>query len=154
MLNLALVTGTCECVSVLGPALGGGHGWLQGHYGLVADQFVSMNVVLADGTLQTIDETSDLWWGMKGAGQNFGIVTSLTSKIYEIEQYDWAIETLIFSGDKVEALYEAANQHFTNIPVNIINWSYWLNIPSADPEKVSREYYSHRAIIPYLVLIS
>ncbi|KAI1250958.1 hypothetical protein MGN70_008019 [Eutypa lata] len=89
----------------------------------------------ADGSLQTIDETSELWWAMKGAGQNFGIVTSLTSKIYEIEQYDWAIETLIFSGDKVEALYQAANEHFSNIPVDVINWSYWLNIPSADPEK-------------------
>lgn len=131
--------GTCECVSVLGPALGGGHGWLQGHHGLVADQFTSMNVVLADGSLQTIDETSGLWWAMKGAGQNFGIVTSLTSKIYEIEQYDWAIETLIFSGDKVEALYQAANEHFSNIPVDVINWSYWLNIPSADPEKVSEK---------------
>ncbi|KAI0889717.1 putative FAD-dependent oxygenase [Annulohypoxylon maeteangense] len=129
------VTGTCECVSVLGPALGGGHGWLQGHYGLVADQFVSMNVVLADGTLQTIDENSDLWWGMKGAGQNFGIVTSLTSKIYDRSQYDWAIETLIFDGDKVEALYQAANDHLANIPVNLINWSYWLNIPSLDPNK-------------------
>lgn len=129
------VTGTCECVSVLGPALGGGHGWLQGHYGLVADQFVSMNVVLADGTLQTIDENSDLWWAMKGAGQNFGIVTSLTSKIYDIEQYDWAIETLIFDGDKVEAVYQAANDHLSPVPVNLINWSYWLNIPGADPDK-------------------
>ncbi|KAI1779538.1 putative FAD-dependent oxygenase [Hypoxylon cercidicola] len=126
------VTGTCECVSVLGPALGGGHGWLQGYYGLVADQFVSMNVVLADGTLQTIDASSDLWWAMKGAGQNFGIVTS---KIYEIEQYDWAIETLIFDGDKVEALYQAANDHLSPVPVNIMSWSYWLNIPSADPDK-------------------
>ncbi|KAI2612799.1 FAD-binding domain-containing protein [Hypoxylon fragiforme] len=129
------VTGTCECVSVLGPALGGGHGWLQGHYGLAADQFVSMNVVLADGTLHKIDASSDLWWAMKGAGQNFGIVTSVTSKIYDIEQYDWAIETLIFSGDQVEAIYQAANDHLSTVPVNIINWSYWLNIPGIDPDK-------------------
>lgn len=132
------VTGTCECVSVLGPALGGGHGWLQGRHGLVADQFVSMNVVLADGSLQTIDASSDLWWAMKGAGHNFGIVTSLTSKIYDIEHTDWAIETLIFSGDKVEAVYQAANDHFVkngSQDVDVINWSYWLNIPGVDPEK-------------------
>lgn len=126
-------------MSVLGPGLGGGHGWLQGHYGLVADQFVAMNVVLADGTLQTIDSKSDLWWGMKGAGQNFGIVTSLTSKIYDRTETDWAIETLIFDGDNVEALYQAANDHLANIPVNLINWSYWLNIPSVDPNKVGEE---------------
>lgn len=148
MLISAAVTGTCECVSVLGPALGGGHGWLQGYYGLVADQFVAMNVVLADGTLRTIDADSDLWWAMKGAGQNFGIVTSLTSKIYEIEQYDWAIETLIFDGDNVEALYQAANEHFSNIPVNLINWSYWLNIPSADPDKVRTYQKKHFTLLP------
>ncbi|KAJ2903494.1 FAD-dependent oxygenase [Zalerion maritima] len=131
------VTGTCECVSALGPALGGGHGWLQGRHGLVADQFVSMDIVLANGTLTTIDESSDLWWAVKGAGHNFGIVTSVTSTIYDIEHSDWAIETLIFTGDKVEEVYQAANDHLLQNgtqPVDIINWSYWLNNPDADPE--------------------
>ncbi|CAI7676577.1 unnamed protein product [Penicillium pancosmium] len=129
------VTGTCECVSYLGPALGGGHGWLQGHHGLVADQFVSMNVVLADGTLTTIDADSELWWAMKGAGHNFGIVTSVTSKIYDIEHTDWAIETITFSGDKVEAVYQAANDYLVKDgtqPAGVINWSYWMN-DGSDP---------------------
>ncbi|KAI0458562.1 putative FAD-dependent oxygenase [Xylaria acuta] len=129
------VTGTCECVSYLGPALGGGHGWLQGHHGLIADQSVSMNVVLADGARRTIDSSSDLWWAIKGAGQNFGIVTSVTVKVYDIEDRDWAIETLTFSGDQVEAVYEAANQHLSNLPVDVINWSYWLNMPDIDPDR-------------------
>ncbi|CAH0000578.1 unnamed protein product [Clonostachys byssicola] len=130
------VTGTCECVSYLGPALGGGHGWLQGHHGLLADQFLSMNVVLADGSIKTIDENSDLWWGMKGAGHNFGIVTSLTSKIYDIQHTNWSIVTFIFSGDKVEAVYEAANKF---LPKNgkqatdVHNWSYWLRSSDLDP---------------------
>ncbi|KAH2184532.1 hypothetical protein KXW61_000848 [Aspergillus fumigatus] len=130
------VTGTCECVSYLGPALGGGHGWLQGHHGLVADQFVSANIVLANGSLKTIDAKSDLWWALNGAGHNFGIVTSVTTKIYDIQHADWAIDTLIFSGDKVEAVYQAANEHLLKNgtqPVDLINWSYWLNIPTADP---------------------
>jgi FAD/FMN-containing dehydrogenase len=134
------VTGTCECVSYLGPALGGGHGWLQGHHGLIADQFVSMDVVLANGSLKTIDANSDLWWAMKGAGHNFGIVTSVTIKTFDIEQPEWAIETLTFSGDKVEAVYQAANDHLLQNgtqPVDIINWSYWLNNPSADATRVS-----------------
>lgn len=134
------MTGTCECVSLLGPALGGGHGWLQGHHGLIADQFVSMNVVLADGSLQTIDATSDLFWAMKGAGANFGIVTSLTSKIYNIQYSNWAIDTLIFSGEKVEVVYQAANDYLLKNgtqPADVINWSYWLNIPAIDPNNVS-----------------
>ncbi len=135
-----VVTGTCECVSYLGPALGGGHGWLQGHHGLIADQFESMNVVLANGDLKTIDAKSDLWWAMQGAGHNFGIVTSVTSKIYDIENTDWAIETIILSGDQVEAIYKAANDVFINNgtqSAKIHNWSYWQNDASLDSEKVS-----------------
>jgi len=124
----------------MGPALGGGHGWLQGHHGLIADQFVSVNIVLADGTLRTINANSDLWWAIKGAGHNFGIVTSATVKIFDIEHTNWAVETFIFSGDKVEEVYQAANDHLLKNgtqPVGVINWSYWLNNPDADTEKVS-----------------
>lgn len=136
-LTSTLVTGTCECVSYLGPALGGGHGWLQGRHGLVSDQFVSLDIVLADGSTQTIDSGSDLWWAVHGAGHNFGIVTSVTSKIYDIEHSDWAVETFIFSGEKVEEVYAAANEHFVGASVDIINWSYWLRNPDADPVNVS-----------------
>lgn len=138
------VTGTCECVSYMGPALGGGHGWLQGRHGLIADQFVSLRVVLADGTLKTIDANSDLWWAMRGAGHNFGIVTSVTIKIFPIEHTNWAIETLMFTGDKVKALYQAANDHILkngDQPVDIINWSYWFNLPQVDPNGPVIEFY-------------
>ncbi|KAK7398253.1 hypothetical protein QQX98_012366 [Neonectria punicea] len=129
------VTGACECVSYLGPGLGGGHGWLQGRHGLIADQFESMNIVLANGTLATIDSSSELWWGIKGAGHNFGIVTSVTSKIYDVEYKDWAIEILTFKGDKVEELYNAVNKYLLKNgtqPTDVINWSYWSNDPNAD----------------------
>jgi FAD/FMN-containing dehydrogenase len=130
-------------VSYLGPGLGGGHGWLQGHYGLVTDQFVSLNVVLANGSLITVDEQSELFWALKGAGHNFGIVTSVTSKIYDIQAPNYALETLIFSGDQVEAVYEVANEQWlTNgktMPLDLINWSYWFFDPALDPDKVSPE---------------
>ena len=134
------MTGTCECVGLLGPGLGGGHGWLQGQYGLIADQFLSMNVVLADGTLHTIDEHSDLFWAMKGAGHNFAIVTEVTMKLFDQQFANWAIETITFSGDQVEAVYQAANDHLLKNgtqPVHLINWSYWMNVPEADPNNVS-----------------
>ncbi|KAI2465645.1 FAD binding domain protein [Annulohypoxylon bovei var. microspora] len=129
------VTGWCECTSILGPGLGGGHGVLQGRYGLVSDQFVSMNIVLADGSLRTIDESSDLWWAMQGAGHNFGIVTSVTSKIYDIEHRDWAYESFVFTGDKVEGLYDNINNHLLKDgtqSVDIINYSFFINNPDID----------------------
>ncbi|KAI1733493.1 FAD binding domain protein [Xylaria scruposa] len=132
------VTGGCECTSLLGPGLGGGHGFLQGRHGLIADQFVSMNVVLANGDLQTIDKTSDLWWAMQGAGHNFGIVTSVTLKIYDVQYPDWAYANFIFTGDKVEGLYHAINKYLLKNgrqPVYIINYSFFFNDPTLDPDK-------------------
>ncbi|PWI72468.1 FAD binding domain protein [Purpureocillium lilacinum] len=133
------VTGSCECVSLLGPGLGGGHGFLQGRYGLVSDQFVAMDVVLADGSLRTIDAGSDLWWAMQGAGHNFGIVTSVTSKIYDIEHRDWAATSFIFDGSKVEQLYDAINEHLLKNgtrPVDVLDFSVFINNPEVDPDKV------------------
>ncbi|KAI1098845.1 FAD binding domain protein [Jackrogersella minutella] len=132
------VTGWCECTSILGPGLGGGHGALQGRYGLISDQFVSMNIVLADGGLRTIDESSDLWWAMQGAGHNFGIVTSVTSKIYDIQHRDWAYESFVFTGDKIEDLYDSTNKHLLKDgtqPVDVISYSFILNNPEIDPAK-------------------
>ncbi|KAK4230342.1 hypothetical protein QBC38DRAFT_469282 [Podospora fimiseda] len=143
------VTGTCECVSYMGPALGGGHGWLQGHHGLISDQWTSLRIVLADGSVKTVSPTgphSDLWWAMRGAGHNFGIVTQVTAKIYPIQHTNWAIQTLMFTGDKVQQLYQTANDVFlpTNgsaQPVDIINWSYWMNVPPVDPTGPVMEFY-------------
>ncbi|KAI1177725.1 FAD binding domain protein [Nemania sp. FL0916] len=132
------VTGGCECTSLLGPGLGGGHGWLQGRYGLIADQFVSMNIVLANGELHTIDEKSDLWWAIRGAGHNFGIVTSVTSKIYDVKYPNWAYASFIFSGDNIEGIYDATNKYLLQNgkqPVTIINYSFFFNDPSLDPDR-------------------
>jgi hypothetical protein len=49
-----LVTGACECVGLLGPLLGGGHGYLQGFYGLISDNLISARVVLATGDVITV----------------------------------------------------------------------------------------------------
>ncbi|KAK8009120.1 hypothetical protein PG991_011671 [Apiospora marii] len=137
-ISVGQVTGACECVGYLGPGLGGGHGWLQGHHGLISDQYLSFNVVLANGSLVTIDETSDLFWGMKGAGHNFGIVTSVTSKIYDLEYPNYAIDTIFFSGDKVEEVYQLSNELWiTNgtAPEGLNVWDYWYFDPTIDAEK-------------------
>ncbi|PVH93284.1 putative FAD-dependent oxygenase [Periconia macrospinosa] len=130
------VTGGCECVSIVGPGLGGGHGFLQGRRGLISDQFVSLNVVTADGALVKVDKDHELWWAMQGAGHNFGIVTSITSKIYDVERPKWAYTTFIFTGDKVEGLYSTINDKLlknNTQEVNIINYSFFTNDPTVDP---------------------
>lgn len=126
----------------MGPALGGGYGFLQGQYGLAADQIISARIVLANGTLVTASAIShpDLYWGIKGAGHNFGVVTSLQYKIYDVPAIDfWTYETFIYTQDKLEALYTAINTLTANgtQPAGLINFSLFTRVPAIDPVNVS-----------------
>ena len=114
---------------------------LQGWHGLIADQFVSMNMVLANGSQVTVDKDSELWWAVKGAGHNFGIVTSVTSKIYDIPDDGlWSYKGYFFTHEKVEELYDAINRYLLQggkQPVGLINYSFFFNYPAVDPNNVS-----------------
>ena len=134
-----VVTGGCECVSMIGPGLGGGHGLLQARHGLVSDQFISLKMVLSNGSLQTIDRKHELWWAVRGAGHNFGIVTSIKARIYDVERPSWAFRNFTFTGDKVEELYGRINEHLLvngTQPVDLFHYSILTKIAAVDAEKV------------------
>ncbi|KAK7931188.1 hypothetical protein PG985_001900 [Apiospora marii] len=105
-------TGSCDCVGMMGPGLGGGHGRHEGLYGLISDNLVNLNVVLSNGTAVRVHETShaDLFWGMKGAGHNFGIVTSFQLRIYPRGPDTWHWHNYVWTGDKLERLFDEANK--------------------------------------------
>lgn len=105
-------TGICQCTSIIGPLLGGGHSMLQGLYGFVSDGLVSAQVVLANGTAITVsaDKHPDLFWGIRGAGHNFGIVTSFEIRVYDLPSSNWTIVSLIYSQDKLESFIDALNE--------------------------------------------
>ncbi|KAL9008904.1 MAG: hypothetical protein Q9173_006017 [Seirophora scorigena] len=106
------VTGLCEFVGNVGAMLGGGHGILQGRYGLVADNLLSAEVVLANGSLATASSTShtDLFWALRGAGHNFGIVTSYRFRIYDVPpDNSWTLESYVYTEDKLEQVLELTN---------------------------------------------
>lgn len=102
------------CTGHIGPALGGGFGRYRGYFGLVLDNIIDMTVVLANGTVVHVSSTSnpDLYWGMKGAGQNFGIVAEANFKIYDPPTPTWTYAELTFADAEhmIEPFFEAMNQ--------------------------------------------
>jgi hypothetical protein len=101
---------------MLGPGLGGGHGRYQGFAGMISDNFVTLNVVLANGTaIQVTQESNpDLLWAMKGAGHNFGVVTSFELKIYPRVVDTWYYKLYIWTEDKLETVFNELNNFHNN----------------------------------------
>jgi len=75
--GLAVPSGIVTHTGVAGLTLGGGIGWIMRKHGLSIDQLVSVDLVTADGEFvkANADENADLFWGVRGGGGNFGIVT-------------------------------------------------------------------------------
>ncbi|OLN87860.1 6-hydroxy-D-nicotine oxidase 1 [Colletotrichum chlorophyti] len=130
-------TGICECVGISAPVLGGGHGWLQGQYGLASDQVISARVILPNGEAVTAseEENPDLFWALRGAGHNFGIVTEWQYRIHDVNNPKWSYEIFIFDGDKLEEIFDLTNKMMKTQPPEFIYWIYFVNIPEINPNQ-------------------
>jgi hypothetical protein len=82
----------------------------------------------------------DLFWALRGAGHNFRIVTEFEYKIYDVPSDDsWSYSMFIFTGDKVEAVFEQMNKltQDENKVAEIINYSLFAWNPAIDPHGAS-----------------
>lgn len=86
--GLAPLNGLASTVGFVGYLLGGGIGWLTRQYGPGASSIRSVELVTAAGELLQVNENShpDLFWGLRGSGGNFGIITSLECSLYPVRE--------------------------------------------------------------------
>lgn len=102
----ALSSGDYGGVGVGGLATAGGIGWLVREHGLTIDHLRAVEMVLADGLVvrASDEENADLFWAVRGAGANFGIVTSFEFEVDEVGDVGWA--QLVFDAGDVAGLLE------------------------------------------------
>jgi FAD/FMN-containing dehydrogenase len=106
--GLAVTGGLVSDTGVAGYTLGGGIGHLMRKHGLAIDNLVGCDVVTADGRFvhASATEEPELFWGLRGGGGNFGIVTAFEFALHPVGPMVYG-GPIFFSGDDAEAVLSA-----------------------------------------------
>ncbi|KAK5940129.1 hypothetical protein PMZ80_007547 [Knufia obscura] len=109
------VGGTVADTGVGGLTLGGGYGWLSGTHGLSIDCLLEVEVVLASGEVVRANEreNSELFWGLCGAGQNFGVATEFVMRAFPQGDVWCGLVMFVTEEETVEKVVRVVNEIFT-----------------------------------------
>jgi len=131
--GLAVPTGVVSKTGIAGLTLGGGTGWLARKYGLTCDNVVSCEVVTAEGDLVTANNeiNADLFWGLRGGGGNFGIVTSFLYRAHPVSTVLGGV--IAYTRDQAAALLRYYRDFMPAAPDELTAYAGLISMPDGTP---------------------
>jgi FAD/FMN-containing dehydrogenase len=130
--GLACPVGVVGHTGVGGLTLGGGMGRLQRHWGFSIDNMLAVDLVTADGTRvrASEEENLELFWGMRGAGPNFGVVTGFEFRLHELGN-TVTQGTLLFPAERAHRVAARVREWGPSAPVEVMS-SFGLGLASPE----------------------
>jgi len=131
--GLATTGGQVSHTGIAGLTLGGGLGYLMGKHGAACDNLISVDVVTADGEslVASEEQNADLFWAMRGAGANFGIVTSFRYRLHPLEQV--LAGMLLYPRERATELIAFHREFLVGTPDELDTTVGFLNSPEGIP---------------------
>jgi len=133
MFGLAAPGGVISTTGIGGLTLQGGLGWLRRKYGASVDSVKSVEIVTADGQVRTASEREnpDLFWAVRGAGNNFGVVTRFEFEMHPVGPIVYGAAPFFAINDAPQVL-EAFRNFVKSTPDEITSMVlyYWVPLPS------------------------
>ncbi len=132
--GLATPLGVVSETGIAGLTLGGGIGWLRRKYGLSSDNLVSVDVVTADGRFLTASETenADLFWGIRGGGGNFGIVTSFEYRLHPVGP-EVMFCFVFYPGNRAKEVLRFCDEYMAQAPDEVSPLGVLGRVPHMEP---------------------
>lgn len=130
--GLAVTGGLISTTGIAGFTLGGGIGWLMRKHGLACDNLRSAQLVTADGQVITASaaQNSELFWGLRGGGGNFGVVTSFEFDLHPVGPTVNA-GAVFYPGDRAEEIMRFYRDFVRDIPDELTTLVNLITAPPA-----------------------
>lgn len=134
LFGLATPMGVVSETGIAGLTLGGGMGHLRRKYGLACDNLIGADIVTADGEFHQLSatENSDLFWGIRGGGGNFGIVTSFEYKLHPVGPLVMSATAMYPLADAKQVL-SAWRDFMQDAPDEVTSSAFFWGIPPLPP---------------------
>jgi FAD/FMN-containing dehydrogenase len=150
--GLAAPLGFISEVGVAGLTLGGGLGYLTRRFGWTVDNLLEVEIVTADGRVRRAsrDRNADLFWAIRGAGANLGVVTSFTLRLHEVGPVVYG-GLIAWPFERADEILQAYRTITTEGPRELAVWLFLIHAP---PEPFVPEEWHGRKICAMVVCYS